>query len=56
MKSALVLPGELGPAGRRLRQSFRQRSGCTNPVLLIMSAANGHWFAAGIPKNDTDDQ
>ncbi len=29
---------------------------CTNPILLIMSAANGHWFAAGIPKNDTDDQ
>jgi hypothetical protein len=29
---------------------------CTNPVLLILSAANGHWFAAGIPKNDTDDQ
>jgi hypothetical protein len=22
---------------------------CTSPVLLIVSAANGHWFAAGIP-------
>jgi len=29
---------------------------CTEPVLLILSAANGHWFAAGIPKNDADDQ
>jgi hypothetical protein len=65
------------PAGRGLRQFFRQRSRShgrnsarvvcvaqtpplpepwTNPILLIMSAANGHWFAAGIPKNDTDDQ
>ena len=25
---------------------------CANPVLLIISAANGHWFAAGIPKSD----
>ena len=31
-------------------------TGCTNPVLLILSAANGHWFAAGIPKNDADDR
>jgi hypothetical protein len=23
---------------------------CTNPVLLIVSATNGNWFAAGIPK------
>lgn len=29
---------------------------CTDPVLLILSAANAHWFAAGIPKNDADDQ
>jgi len=29
---------------------------CTDAVLLILSAANGHWFAAGIPKNDADDQ
>jgi len=28
---------------------------CANPVLLILSAANGHWFAAGIPKNDADE-
>jgi len=25
---------------------------CTNPVLLIVSAANGHWFAAAIPASD----
>ncbi|HWC73835.1 MAG TPA: hypothetical protein VG454_07840 [Gemmatimonadales bacterium] len=29
---------------------------CTDPVLLILSAANGHWFAAGIPKNDADER
>ena len=29
---------------------------CDSPVLLIVSAANGHWFAAGIPKNDTEDR
>ena len=27
---------------------------CDNPVLLILSAANGHWFAAGIPRNGSD--
>jgi hypothetical protein len=25
---------------------------CTNPVLLIVSKANGHWFAAGIPAGE----
>lgn len=25
---------------------------CPQPVLLIVGAENGHWFAAGIPKND----
>ncbi|HEY4882562.1 MAG TPA: hypothetical protein VII08_02910 [Myxococcales bacterium] len=29
---------------------------CDSPVLLIISAANGHWFAAGIPKNDAEDR
>ena len=29
---------------------------CDSPVLLIVSAANGHWFAAGIPKNDAEDR
>ena len=29
---------------------------CDGPVLLIVSAANGHWFAAGIPKNDAEDR
>lgn len=26
------------------------------PVLLIVSAGNGHWFAAGTPKNDAADR
>jgi hypothetical protein len=25
---------------------------CTHPVLLIISATNGHWFAAGIPAGE----
>jgi hypothetical protein len=25
---------------------------CTNPVLLIVSKLNGHWFAAGIPAGE----
>ena len=29
---------------------------CDSPVLLIVSAANGHWFAAGIPTNDAEDR
>jgi hypothetical protein len=29
---------------------------CDSPVLLIVSAGNGHWFAAGIPKNDAEDR
>jgi hypothetical protein len=29
---------------------------CDSPVLLIVSAANRHWFAAGIPKNDAEDR
>jgi hypothetical protein len=29
---------------------------CDSPLLLIVSAANGHWFAAGIPKNDAADR
>jgi hypothetical protein len=29
---------------------------CGSPVLLIVSAANGHWFAAGIPKSDAEDR
>jgi hypothetical protein len=27
-------------------------NGCASPVLLIRNAANGGWFAAGIPDND----
>jgi hypothetical protein len=27
---------------------------CADPVLLIVSAANAHWFAAGIPRNDPE--
>jgi len=27
-------------------------SACDSPVLLIISAGNGHWFAAGIPQSD----
>ena len=27
---------------------------CDNPVLLILSAANGHWFADGMPRNGSD--
>jgi hypothetical protein len=27
---------------------------CDSPVLLIVSAGNGHWFAAGIPRNDPE--
>ncbi len=27
-------------------------SACESPVLLIVSAGNGHWFAAGIPQSD----
>jgi hypothetical protein len=27
-------------------------AGCASPVLLIRNAANGGWFAAGIPKRD----
>ena len=30
-------------------------SECASPVLLIRSAGNRSWFAAGIPKLDTDD-
>jgi hypothetical protein len=29
---------------------------CDSPVLLIVSAANRHWFAAGIPKKDVEDR
>ncbi|MBP1776711.1 MAG: hypothetical protein H6Q86_2721 [candidate division NC10 bacterium] len=29
--------------------------GCESPVLLIRNAANGAWFAAGIPKREDDD-
>jgi hypothetical protein len=28
---------------------------CASPVLLIRNAANGTWFAAGIPKRENDD-
>lgn len=28
---------------------------CTTPVLLIRSAANSSWFAAGIPRSDEDE-
>jgi len=29
---------------------------CDSPALLIVSAANAHWFAAGVPKNDAEDR